>query len=134
MKHAAILLLAGLLQVSGCAVSSEPAPVVTSGDAVLTVRWTVDESSDPRACAAEGASAVDVVVQTRSAGVVAEVVEDCEVSTTHLALAPGSYDADATLLDSGGHAITTRVELGPLVLYGNDELVVDADFPPDSFY
>lgn len=49
-------------------------------------------------------------------------------------VAPGRYDADAVLLDSGGDTMTTAVALGPITLYGNDELILGADFPPDSFY
>jgi len=134
MKNCALLLLAGLVPVSSCAVSSEPETVVDSGDSVLTVRWTVDGTSDPHACAAEGADAIDVVVQAPNGEVVAEAVESCERAATHVALAPGHYDADAVLLDPAGHTITTPVELGPITLYGSDELIVDADFPPDSFY
>jgi hypothetical protein len=134
MKHFAFVLFAGLLPVSSCAVSSEPETVVVSGESVLTVRWTVDGSSDPRACAAEGADAIDLVVETPSGLSVAEAVEGCELSETHIALAPGRYEASAVLLDAGGHTITTAVELGPITIYENDELIVDADFPPDSFY
>lgn len=135
MKHFALLVFFGLIPVSGCSVSSgEPDTVVVAGSSTLTVTWTVDGTDDPRACAAEGADSIDVVVASPSGALVSEVVDDCQAGITHVSLPPGDYRADAALLDAAGHEITTRVALGPMTLYGNDDLVVDADFPSDSFY
>lgn len=135
MKHFALLVLFGLVPASGCAVESDqPETVVVTGSSTLTVTWTVDGTSDPGACDAEGADTIDVVVESASGALMSEVVDDCRAGITHVSLPPGDYRADAALLDSAGHEITTRVDLGPMTLFGSDDLVVDADFPPDSFF
>jgi len=135
MKHFALLVVLGLLPVSGCSVESDqPETVVVRGSSTLTVTWTVDGTSDPAMCTIEGADTIDVVVESPSGALVSEVLDDCQAAITHVSLPPGDYLADAALLDAAGHELTTRVDLGPLTLYGGDELVVDADFPPNSFY
>ena len=130
-----IALLVALSVLPGCFVeSSEPETIVVSGDGMLTVTWTVDGTSDPAECAFQGADAIDLVVQTSSGSVVAEVTDDCEAAATSVALPPGTYYADAVLLDSAGRAITTPADLGRFTIYGDDELIIDADFPADAFY
>ena len=38
------------------------------------------------------------------------------------------------LLDPSGRERTTTVGLGTFEIYGDDELILDIDFPPSSFY
>jgi len=130
-----ILGMVALAALPGCFVeSSEPETVIVSGDGLLTVTWTLDGTSDPAECAFQGADAIDVVVQTSSGTVVAEVTEDCEAAVTSVSLPPGTYYADAVLLNRAGRAVTTPADLGRFTLYGDDELIIDADFPTDAFY
>jgi hypothetical protein len=117
-----------------CAVSNEPETVVVAAGSQLTVAWTIEGTSDPAACTAEGAAAIDIVVRTTGGVFVAEATAACEAAVTSIDLGAGAYVADAVLLDSAGHTITTAVDLGAVTLHGDDELVVDADFPADSFY
>jgi hypothetical protein len=129
-----MVLLLGLAA-SACVVdSSEPDTVVVSGDGVLTVTWTVDGTSNPSECAFQGADSIDIIVTTPSGAQMTEVSDACEAAATSIDLPPGTYDADAVLLDAAGHTITTAVDLGRFTIYADDELVVDADFPEDSFY
>jgi hypothetical protein len=136
MKASVVMLFsAALAWLPGCFIgSSEPNTVVVSGDALLTVTWTVAGTSDPSECAFQGADAIDIVVQTTGGSVVAEVTDDCEEGVTSISLAPGTYFADAVLLDGAGRTITTPADLGRFTLYGDDELILDADFPGSSFY
>jgi hypothetical protein len=136
MKTPSLLALSAALAVlPGCFIeSSEPNTVVVSGDGLLTVTWTVAGTSDPSECAFQGADAIDIVVQTTGGSVIAEVTDDCEEGVTSISLPPGTYYADAVLLDRAGRTITTPADLGRFTLYGDDELILDADFPGGSFY
>ena len=113
---------------------SRPTTVVVAGDGLLTVEWTVDGTSDPNECAVEGADGLDLSIEDRLGAVVAEVTDVCEAGSTSVDLSPGSYFADAALIDAAGHSITTRVDLGAFTIRSGGESVLDADFPSDSFY
>jgi hypothetical protein len=135
MLRAVFPVLFAALTTSGCFIESDPEPVVvTRGNGFLTVTWTVAGTDDPAACAFEGADTIDLFVERSSGGMAAHVSDVCEAFVTSVELRPGSYFADALLMDTGGHPITTAVDLGYFDIYGGDELVIDADFPPNSFY
>jgi hypothetical protein len=128
-------LSAALATLPGCFIeSSEPDTVVVAGDGLLTVTWTVAGSSDPLECEFQGADAIDIVVQSTGGSVVTQVTDDCEEGVTSISLPPGTYYADAVLIDIGGRPVTTPADLGRFSLYGGDELILDADFGADSFY
>jgi hypothetical protein len=123
------------LPLTGCIIAEDSDPVVvTPGHGILTVTWTVDGTDDPAICSFEGADAIDVAVERASGGPAARVTDACEAFITSIELSPGSYVADAILLDGVGRPITTAVDLGYFDIYGGDELVLDVDFPSDSFY
>lgn len=120
---------------SGCIVDSDPDPVVvTRGYGLLTVFWTVEGTDDPAMCGFEGADTIDIFVERASGGTAAHVSDLCEAFETSVELRPGGYFADAVLLDVAGRPITTTVDLGYFDIFGGDELIVDADFPPSSFF
>jgi len=130
-------LLVGIasLALSGCVASSEPD--TTAGpppEGLLTVTWSIDGTTDPTQCAVRGAGAVDIVVETPLRVVAAELVEPCEASVAQMALPPGAYYADITLLDRLDDPITPTVYLGRVRLYGADEHIIDADFPLNSLH
>jgi hypothetical protein len=123
------------LALTGCIVDDDPDPViVTQGSGLLTVTWTVDGTDDPAVCAFEGADAIDLSIERSNGGTEARVTDACEAFITSVELRPGGYFADALLTDGTGRPITTAVDLGYFDIYGGDELVIDADFPSDSFY
>jgi hypothetical protein len=135
MRQLCTLVLVASFALTGCFVESEPDPVVvTRGHGFLTVTWTLEGTDDPAACGFHGADTLDLFVERSSGGMAAHVSDFCEAFVTSVELAPGSYFADAILMDPGGHPITTAVDLGYFDIYGGDELVIDADFPPRSFY
>lgn len=122
----------------GCAVEAggtvTGGTVVTPTTGAFTVRWSIDGAFDPNLCAAYAAPTMDVRVLEQASGRLYEQTADCRAFTTTLVLPGGSYTANATLLDPGGHARTTTVTLSAFSLAPGANIVEDADFPRSSFY
>jgi hypothetical protein len=133
MRAIDLVLAAVVSCVSGCLVESAPEPAPIAGDGLLTVDFTVDGTTDPSECDFQGAASVDVLVMTPSGAAYADVTGSCRAGVLTVALPPGNYSANAVLLDRSGYVITTPAQLGAFTVYGDDELIVYADFPPSSF-
>ena len=129
--------LAALLP-CGCFVeaSNEPPPplVTDRSPGRLTLRWSIDEVKDPNVCVMGQASDIDITVVSATSGtVLGEFQAPCSsFSTTVSSLLPGRYRATARLLD-GGEARTTAVPIDAFTIVENSNLIVDIDFPADSF-
>jgi hypothetical protein len=135
MSHQQLFAAVLPLFASACFFESDPDPVVVShAEGLLTVTWTINGTTDPVECALTGADAISIVVEAPDRTVVTQAIEYCEASITSIVLPAGTYFADATMIDRFDQAVTTTVDLGRVRLFGNDELIVDADFPLDSFY
>jgi len=120
---------------AGCIVEtndSAPATVIDSGSLVLD--WTIDGSKNPDQCDQSDSATLDITVTTLSGSLAGEFQESCRAFATTVDLQPGSYNAEAVLLDPAGRDRTTAVRTGPFTIYGNDELSVPVDFPASSFY
>src|SRR5262249_39734575 len=111
-----------------------PGGTVTPTSGALTVRWSIDGSFDPNLCDAYAAPTMDVRALSQNSGVVYEQTADCHTFSSTLSLPPGDYTANATLLDPGGHARTTTVNLSPFTVASGSDVVEDADFPRSSFF
>ena len=129
-------LLAASLGAVGCVVEATdtaPPPIVVEPGR-LTLRWTVDESVDPNLCVLGRAAAIDIGVSTRAGHAAGEFQAPCTAfATTISSLYPGNYFADAFLIDAAGRPRTTAVEIEPFNVIERSELVIDVDFPADSF-
>ena len=107
-----------------------PVPVAGS----LTLRWTVDEVTDPNVCNMGNAAKLDLVLTTSSGRFVGEFLAACtSFSATISSLTEGGYAGTAQLLDSAGRPRTTVIDLEPFTILGNSNLILDLDFPADSF-
>jgi len=107
-----------------------PVPVAGS----LTLRWTVDEVTDPNVCIMGNAATVDIVITTSAGQFVGEFSAACaSFASTISSLAAGGYAGTVQLLDSGGRARTTVIDLQPFTILENSNLIVDLDFPANSF-
>lgn len=124
------------LALSGCvAESTDSRPIVVGADTgFLIVDWSISGYQDPALCRQSDADVINIAVETSGGSFVGEFEDACEAFETSVELAPGDYFADALLLDPSGSARTTAVDLGFFEIFGNDELVVPIDFPPDSFF
>lgn len=127
--------LCGCLAVAGCTVETTsgppPAPVVVTGTVVLD--WTINGSKDPDQCDQGAATTLDVLVHTTRGAFVGEFQEACSSFATSIELDPGSYVADAVLLDANGVERTTSVPIDPFTVQGADTLDLPIDFPARSF-
>jgi hypothetical protein len=134
MRPAVLPILA--LALSSCvAESTDSQPVVvgtTTG--LLVVDWSISGAQDPAFCRQSAADVINIAVETAEGSAIGEFEDVCEAFETSIELRPGDYFGDAVLLDSSGSTRTTPVDLGLFQIFGDDELVVPVDFPPDSFY
>jgi hypothetical protein len=130
-----ILLSIGLsAALSGCFVDAGggSGPVlVDSGSLILD--WTIDGTKDPDQCDQADASTLDVIVSRSNGAPAGEFQQSCRAFANSVELAPGSYSADAVLLDSTGEARTTSVHVHAFEILGNDELSIPIDFSAGSF-
>jgi hypothetical protein len=100
----------------------------------LTIRWTVDQSVDPNLCALGRVVAIDITVSTTAGELVGQFRAPCLAFATSIsALSAGEYVADAVLIDATGKACTTVIAIHPFAVLERSELVIDVDFPADSF-
>ena len=100
----------------------------------LTMRWTVDQSLDPNLCALGHVEAIDITLSTTTGVLIGQFRAPClAFATTIPALPPGDYVADAVLVDAMGRPRTTMIAIHPFALLERSELVIDVDFPADSF-
>lgn len=139
MNAKAFLVVALALGAAACSSGDDgPSTVVVDPNeplSTLTLRWTIDGATDPAACHQSRADVIDIsILDPTSNGEIQAFQQTCETFETSITLAPGAYKARARLVDNGGHVRTTDVPIREFVLNGNDELVQDVDFPPDSFF
>jgi hypothetical protein len=109
-----------------------PPPVPAAGS--LTLRWTVNQTTDPNSCVLGNASTLDVVLATSSGQFAGEYQASCGAfATTIPSLTPGNYTGTAQMLDAGGRARTTVINISAFTILENSTLVVDLSFPANSF-
>ena len=102
--------------------------------ALLHVYWTVDDTTDPGACRAFGATDISLLIETSSGGNAGEIVADCRDFETEIELDPGRYYVNAVLLDGRGDELTTSLDLPSLSLSSGEYHDVTVEFPADAFY
>ena len=128
--------LAGCALLPACFVEADDSragpPPSSAGSLVLD--WSIDGSKNPDECDQSDSTTLDITVTTSSGAPAGEFQESCRAFATTVDLPPGSYSAEAVLIDSSGHDRTTAVQVGAFTIFGNDELSVPVDFPASSFY
>lgn len=128
---------------AGCAAApNEPAPstvvveptlpVVPTG-ATLTVRWSLEGTLEPSACAASAAQQIEIAVVAPAGVAVGAFRQDCTSFATSIPLEAGTYAGRAVLLDADGQLRTSDVLLDMFTVENGEELVVAVDFPADVF-
>lgn len=108
-------------------------PVYYESTGLLTLDWSIDGYQDPDECDQSDADTLLVSVWTLSGAHVGSFEDSCRAFVTSIELSPGTYEAEAVLLDPFGRDRTTAV-LVEFDIYGEDELSISIDFPASSFY
>lgn len=131
---ARLALIALALTPAACSISSDPDPqplLVTPSPSpntgTYTLLWTIGNRIDPNACYALGADAMELVLYS-GGGATAPILAPCEAFAMSVELAPGTYNADATLVRGGGTAVTATLQLDNLVIVPGTTLTSDTDF------
>jgi hypothetical protein len=126
----------GLLAlVSACTASVGPPPPVPPPVGTAIADWTIDGTKDPARCQASGAATFHITLFSASDRSVGDWVQDCTAfATTIGGLFPDTYTGKAELLDADGRPRTTSVNLAPFGVIGDASVVVNVDFPADSFF
>ena len=136
MNYRVLLGLALCTALPACFVEtadSGPAPVVVDSG-TLVLDWSIDGSKDPNQCDQSNSRTLDVTVTRADGANAGEFQQSCRSFATSIDLAPGTYTADAVLLDSSGADRTTAVHVHTFDILGGDELSVPIDFSAGSFY
>lgn len=110
-----------------------PGPVVVDSG-TLVLDWSIDGTKDPDECDQSGARTLDVIVTRADGASAGEFQEGCRAFATSIDLPPGTYSAEAALLDSSGVDRTTAVHIHTFDILGGDELSIPIDFSAGSFY
>ena len=124
-----LLLTLSSITASGCMVDVDH-PGHYYDDAIFTVEWTVDGTTNPAECSRSGARYAYVRVESRY-GVEAERTVPCEDFGTDFTVPPGRYWVHVVLLDRQHVDRTESVETDPRYVEDSDYVVID--FPADSF-
>jgi len=100
----------------------------------LTLRWTVQSAADPNLCTLGNAALIDVVLTGSGGRFGGEYQASCGSFATNIgSLAPDTYTATAQLLDGAGRPRTTVIRVNTFTILENSTLVIDLDFPANSF-
>jgi hypothetical protein len=117
-----------------CVITTDDPVYVERGNGLLTLEWTLGGTRDPEECDATDSDVIEISITHSGGRIVDEFVESCDRFVTSVELTPGTYRAEVVLLDPLGRERTTTAFMGTFDIYGDDELILDVDFPPSSFY
>jgi hypothetical protein len=124
----------GLVQSGTDAPPPNPPPTVVAGTGTLTLQWTIDSQVSPGSCDIGGATTLHIQLTTTAGIFAGEFVADCaQFATTIPSLAADGYTATVELEDPSGAPRTTSIQIDPFTILVDSTLIVDIDFPPDSF-
>ncbi|HKU44198.1 MAG TPA: hypothetical protein VJR89_38825 [Polyangiales bacterium] len=101
-------------------------------EGTLSIEWSLDDSFDPDACDDYHAHEIELIVYDDRDHEVAHTTPYCDEFEVSIDLPDGVYGLDATLLDRGGHAVTTTLALHDIDVYEDHTTPISIDFPLDS--
>lgn len=120
------------VSVSGCLVGTEQDEPVLPATGTLTIDYTIENAIDPTLCLSYGVTDAELVIYTPAGDYVKERYGRCVDFLVSATLFPGTYSADVTLIDDSDRARSITKTLYDLEVVGDEELVVDVEFPPGS--
>jgi hypothetical protein len=119
-----------LLLVAACGGAGSHGPHMGTA----TFQWSLQERFVPADCYAWAASAMEVVVYDAHGVYVEGTSASCTAFAATTALAAGWYSATLQLADDAGRPVSTALDTGPFAVSAGADVLIDTDFPADSFY
>jgi hypothetical protein len=130
--------LAAFAALPACTATVTPTPtgviVPTESTGTVIIDWTIRAGTDPGDCTLAGVASIRIHIVTIDVVDAGTYEQQCGAFNTSIALAPGTYQASALLVDFAGQARTTSVPIQPFTIVGGDVLTIPIDFPADSFF
>jgi hypothetical protein len=126
---AAVLALG--LGLTGCEVHTHDG-YYDDDEGSLSIDWTLDDTDDPRACDDYDAYDIELILYDDRGSVVSRIHEPCDSFGVSVDLLDGVYGLDATLIDRGGHDVTTTLQLDDIDVYAGEDTPISIDFPQDA--
>jgi hypothetical protein len=117
----------------GCVVGVEDTTAGVPPPGTLTVAYTIVGQTDPGYCSYYSVSDAELVVYSPAGSVIDDLVMPCDAFQVSTDLYPGTYNADVTLLDSLNRPRSITKPLYDIRVVADTEVVIDVDFPPNSF-
>jgi hypothetical protein len=122
---------------TGCTVETgfstrPPPPEEKENLGSITVQWTIASTAAPAQCAYYRVDSLQLVVYDESGAEVVSTHAPCEAFTVQIELSPGTYHADATLVDVNKRPRSLTLPLNDLRVTAGTDLAVDTDFPARS--
>lgn len=127
-----LLLALSVVSVAGCFIeTTENPPTRVVSDGTLTLRWQINRTVDPNQCFQGSAERIRVFA-VQADGFRREYVARCQDFATTITLPQGTYTGEAFLEGPAGRR-TTSVTLGQVPIISGRNVVVEVDFPSNSF-
>lgn len=126
------LALALALGLAGCEVHAYADDDAYYDEGSLSIDWTLDDTYDPRACDDYDAYDLELILYDARGGVASRLTRPCDDFGVSIDLLDGVYSLDATLVDRGGHDVTTTLALDDIDVYAGEDTPISIDFPQDS--
>jgi len=119
---------------SFAALASPGCVIVTHDTGTATLRWSVEERYAARDCDFHHASTVQISVYEMNGSFTSQVYASCASFYTTVTLHEGWYTAHLTMLDANHRAVSTTATIPAFRVYIDEDTLVEADFPANSFY
>ncbi len=119
-----------MLLLGACMIMHDHGPYMGTA----TFRWSIEESFDPTLCPIHRASAMQIELYDSRGAFLSQLEPPCTAFETTISLDEGWYWASMHLGDVSGRPVSTTANMGSFEIIGGTDILLDADFPVDSFY
>jgi hypothetical protein len=128
--------LLGAASLLGCTlqagVSPGPPPPPPDVTGSVTIRWTIAGSDSPVQCAYYAVDNLKLDIHDDTGASVTSIEASCEAFNVTVDLDPGTYNADATLVDVNDKPTSLSLPIDDIKVTTGTDLAIDIDFPARS--
>jgi len=126
--------LLGAASLAACTLQAgvSPAPPPTDVTGSLTVRWTIAGSDSSVQCSYYAVDSLRLVIYDDSGSQVTSIDAACEAFNVTVDLDPGTYSADATLVDVNKKPRSLTLPINNIRITTGTDLAIATDFPARS--